>query len=163
MAICLWLAIVLVFAFLWNQSIVVYQTVISMRHCPGGCSNNSHFAALLSAHQPCWKTCPAWPGIWPADSRKPQWGSQLWRWRIKLFRPWVGCSFLFCNDLRIAGVAVITKTRSRSSLRLAVLSSRFAWRLAKSQYKTTHCSCLVLGDMPPAYHPLSTEAQQRFS
>ena len=56
-----------------------------------------------------------------------------------------------------------SKTRSRSSLCLAVLSSRFAWRLAKSRYKKTHCSCLVLGDMPPAYHPPRTEVQQRFS
>ena len=37
----------------------------------------------------------------------PQWGSRLWRWRIKLFCPWMEAPFFFCNDLHTAGVAVI--------------------------------------------------------
>ena len=51
------------------------------------------------------------------------------------------------------------QARSRYYPRLADAKLSLRLRLAKSQHKTTHRSCLVLGDMPPAYHPLSTEAR----
>ena len=53
------------------------------------------------------------------------------------------------------------QARSRYYPRLADAKLSLRLRLATSQHKTTHCSCLVLGDMPPAYHPLSTEVEQR--
>ena len=51
------------------------------------------------------------------------------------------------------------QARSRYYPRLADAKLSLRLRLATSQHKTTHCSCLVLGDMPPAYHPLRTEAR----
>ena len=51
------------------------------------------------------------------------------------------------------------QARSRYYPRLADAKLSLRPRLATSQHKTTHCSCLVLGDMPLAYHPPRTEAR----
>ena len=63
----------------------------------------------------------------------------------------------------MGGGAMPMQARSRYYPRLADAKLLLRLRLAKSQHKTTLRSCLVLGNMPPAYHPLSTEVQQRFS
>ena len=51
------------------------------------------------------------------------------------------------------------QARSRYYPRLADAKLTLRLRLATSQHKTTYCSCLVLGDMPLAYHPPRTEAR----
>ena len=59
----------------------------------------------------------------------------------------------------MVGEAMPMQARSRYYPRLADAKLTLRLRLATSQHKTTYCSCLVLGDMPLAYHPPRTEAR----